>query len=440
MLNSFIQYCKKFNLISEQDRILIGVSGGVDSCVLLDLFSKTDAKIEVAHCNFNLRGNESDQDETFVRERAEHYMTKIYVKHFATTEYAAKNKISIEMAARELRYNWFEEIMKTENFQTLAVGHNKNDQVETMLINMTRGSGIRGLTGMKPKSNYIIRPLLFASRVQIEQYAQTNKLNYRTDSSNNTDVYLRNKIRHHIIPLFTELNPNFLNTIEKNIEKLTDVFEVYKQKINDEIVRIVVTDNNTTTVSLNELRKLTPIKPYLYEILNNFNFNESVIDDILNIKQEETDKTFLSKTHRLLLNRDFLIIIPISIQSNITNTLINIDTTQIEQPIKLNIKKSKKREAIFFDSKSIHIDLEHITFPLEVRKWQDGDAMKPYGMNGKKKKISDILTDLKINNFKKEEVYVLVCKTEILWLIGYRTSEIGKITENTKSYITISLE
>ncbi|MEA3318162.1 MAG: tRNA lysidine(34) synthetase TilS, partial [Bacteroidota bacterium] len=265
METKFINFISDNKLCTSNSKILLGVSGGIDSITMFHLFKDTEFNIAVAHCNFNLRGEEANGDEQFVSDIVKSNNIPLYSINFDTKEYANENGISIQMAARDLRYNWFEKILKEYNFDYVAIAHNMDDVVETFMINLTRGTGIKGLTGIKAKTNNIIRPLLFASREEIVSFCTNNNYNFREDSSNKATKYSRNKIRHNIIPAFEEINPNFKNTIIENISRLTQAEDIYTAEIENKKNEIVSTKNYKTFLDINKLLKLSSIETYLHE-------------------------------------------------------------------------------------------------------------------------------------------------------------------------------
>ena len=308
MLNSFTTYIKKEKLFSKTNTILLTVSGGIDSIVMCELFHQAGLKFGIAHCNFQLRGEESDTDELFVEELAEKYDVQFHSVSFNTAAYAKKNKLSIQLAARKLRYDWFEEIRSQFDYNYIATAHHQDDSIETFFINLIRGTGIAGLHGILPKQNSIIRPLLFTNKKEIELFAKKNKLKFREDSSNASDKYVRNKIRHQLIPLLKELNPNIHQTIADDIQRLSETEKVYKKEITNKRSKIITEDRNGIRISIKALKKLNPIAPYLFEFLYPLGFNSSTTDEIIESLNKQSGKQFFSATHRLIKDRDFLFI------------------------------------------------------------------------------------------------------------------------------------
>lgn len=438
MLNSFNTYIKKEKLFSKTDKILLTVSGGIDSIVLCELFHQAGLKFGIAHCNFQLRGDESDTDELFVEELAEKYEVQFHSVSFDTSAYAKKNKLSIQVAARQLRYQWFEEIRTQFDYKYIATAHHQDDSIETFFINLIRGTGISGLHGILPKQNNIIRPLLFTSKDQIEVFAKKNKLEHREDSSNASDKYLRNKIRHQLIPLLKELNPNISQTIAEDIQRLSDTEKVYKKEITNVSSKIIKEDKNGIRISIIELKKLNPIEPYLFEFLYPLGFNSATVDEIIESLTGQSGKQFYSATHRLIKDRDFLILessskYQVSGQKKSNHKIKKSQKSLVIDEIKLNFKSISKTAHYNLQTtnESVNIDLDKIKFPLEIRKWEKGDTFYPLGMKGKKK-LSDFFIDKKLSIFEKENTWLLTSNNKVVWVIGLRLDDRFKVTDKTK--------
>ena len=298
MLQSFQSYIQKENLFLSSDKILLTVSGGIDSTLMCELFHKAKLNFGIAHCNFQLRAEESNGDEAFVGTLAEKYNVPFHTTTFTTSAYAKKNKLSIQFAARQLRYLWFEEIREHYKYNYIATAHHQDDSIETFFINLIRGTGISGLHGILPKHGNIIRPLLFTTKNKIETYSKKHKLKYREDSSNASDKYVRNKIRHHIIPVLKELNNSLENTINKSIQHIREVELIYKNDIENKRLKIVKQENNSVSISIKKLKKLQPLSTYLYEFLKPYNFNADTVREIISAIDGTSGKRFFSATHR----------------------------------------------------------------------------------------------------------------------------------------------
>lgn len=434
MLKEFNTYIKKEKLFSKTDTILLTVSGGIDSIVMCELFHQAGLKFGIAHCNFQLRGDESDTDELFVEELAEKYNVQFHSVAFDTSAYAKKNKLSIQLAARKLRYEWFEEIRTQFDYKYIATAHHQDDSIETFFINLIRGTGISGLHGILPKQNYIIRPLLFSGKEQIELFAKKNKLKHREDSSNASDKYVRNKIRHQLIPVLKELNPNISQTIAEDIQRLSDTEKVYKKEITNKRSKIIKEDKNGLQISIKELKKLKPIEPYLFEFLYPLGFNSATIDEIIESLNGQSGKQFFSPTHRLIKDRDFLIVEngKWKMGNGKSHSIKKSQKSLIAEELKLNFKSVSKTAnyKLQTTNEATNIDFDKLQFPLEIRKWEKGDTFYPLGMKGKKK-LSDFFIDKKISIAEKENTWLLTSANKIVWVIGLRLDDRFKVTDKT---------
>lgn len=443
MLRKLHQFIEQKHLFEKGDKILLAVSGGIDSMVMLDLFIRSKLNIGVAHCNFQLRGEDSLQDEQFVKNRAAQYGIDLYTNRFSTMEYANLHKISTQMAARELRYAWFEEVREQNGFAFIATAHHLDDQVETFFINLLRGTGIAGLHGILPKQEKIIRPLLFATRHEIATYAAQNDIPFREDASNSEDYYLRNKIRHHILPQFHELNPGFNTSLNGTIERLRASEMVFRTAIEQTSRELIDQHDGRNTISIHKLHQLTPLELYLYELLSPFGFNESNIKSIHSALHGEPGKQFFSSTHRLIKDRDVLIILPIETSKGFNappEVYIETSDQEITNPLSLKLECLPRREIVQIDpSPTIAtLDASKLIFPLLLRKWQKGDFFYPYGKMGKKK-LSDFFIDEKLTLEEKERCWLLVSDDAIAWVVGYRIDHRFRVTKSTKEVIQIKV-
>lgn len=428
----FKHYIEEHNLFDHNDRILLGVSGGIDSMVMLHLFDLCRFSYAVAHCNFGLRGSESDGDEQLVKDVVAKLGKQIYVNQFNTTEYANVNKQSIQVAARELRYQWFDEICKQNDFKAVAIAHNSNDVAETMLINLTRGTGIKGLTGIKPKKNRIIRPLLFASREEIEVYAAKNGIIYRTDSSNSDIKYARNRIRNVVIPELEKINPAAVNNLCLSASFMAQAWEMISEGHSTFQKNIRTQVGNETRYSIQQLINQSHRLLFMASEFIEYGFASEVIPDIEKSLFAQPGKIFHAPHFLLVRDRDFLILTPKN-HSQTSIAFVDVETKSIESPIALSIKIIEQSDK-FLVPKSPNfgaLDLDKLTFPLTLRPWKAGDWFIPLGMKGKKK-ISDFLVDQKVALHKKGSVYVLESNGFIAWVIGYRIDDRFKVTGKTK--------
>jgi tRNA(Ile)-lysidine synthase len=439
MLQRFISYVKENALFSKTDTILVGVSGGIDSVVLLDLLDKAGFSVAIAHCNFRLRGAESDGDEKLVADLARKYDVPLFKSAFDTADYALENKISIEMAARDLRYNWFGMIRTTHHFDCIAVAHHRDDQLETFFLNLARGTGLTGLTGMHPINGKIVRPLLFASRGEIEKYRHENFLDFREDSSNQSTDYQRNKIRHSLLPVMDDLNPSFREGLIKTMGYLEDVSKIYDRAIQQAWERVAFRNGNDYLISIAELKLLNPITTYLFEFLKPYGFNNAVVGEIVLSLDGISGKQFISPTHRLVRDRESLILTPI-LPENRKQFYLEEGMKELLFPVHLKITVATKKDKFKIpDSQFIAcIDRDHVQFPLLIRRWQPGDYFKPLGMNGLKK-ISDFFIDLKLSLPEKENVWILANGEQVVWIIGRRLDDRYKITSHTQNILKLEL-
>lgn len=441
MIEAFVKYIKENGLCKPGEKILLGVSGGVDSVVMLDLFSKTGYDIAIAHCNFHLRGAESDGDEAFVRKLAEKYQIPVFVKSCETIEYAKEKGISIEMAARSLRYDWFEEVCNKENFQKVAIGHNRNDDEETFFIKLLRGSGLSGLRGIPLQRNRYFRPIMFASRKEIRAYAKKNKLKSREDSTNATDDYLRNRVRHHFLPYFDKKFPGGTDALDNSLAKLKEEELLFRQMLDDKKQELLHKEEEKITIEINELQKYNPLKIWIFYLLETYAFNRSTTDQLVTaIDSGITGRLFYSKNYKLLLDREKLIIKK-SAENHSKEVLIKDQEGEMEHPlsIKWEIVPNNPEFSFTKDAHVAYFDVDKINFPLKLRHWQEGDRFIPFGMRGGKL-ISDYFIDEKISRFEKGNIWLLVSDDKILWIAGHRASNLYRVSRKTRYIFKIFLK
>lgn len=404
--------------------------------VMTDLFSSLENRFIVAHCNFGLRGKESDQEEKFVEVYCQERGLYYYSKKFDTEEYADEKRISIQMAARELRYKWFEDLRQETDYEFIATAHNLDDQVETFFINLGRGTGIRGLTGIPARSGVLIRPMIYFSRNEIMEYAREKGLEWRDDSSNASLKYLRNRIRHELIPLFRELNPSFERTMAVNLKNLNMAQNIYLKHINEKREILLDRDKDSFFINIEPLKNEEFSESVLYEILSDFNFNASTIGDIFQGLDASPGKRFYSETHRLIKDREQLII---EAKQDDQQERYYIETGQniVTTPVNLTFK--------VVDAKNFRIppypdvaclDAEKVDFPLILRKWLPGDYFHPLGMQNSKK-ISDFYVDNKFSLHQKDNTWLLCSGQVILWIVGYRIDDRFKVQKNTRKILTV---
>jgi tRNA(Ile)-lysidine synthase len=391
------------------------------------------------HCNFQLRGDESDSDEEFVKKQVLIHGVPSYFKRFDTEEYAQINGISIEMAARELRYDYFEKIRTEHQFDFIATAHHSDDLIETFFLNISRKTGIKGLTGIKDKTVRIIRPLLFASRDEIEQFAAKNYIEFREDSSNSEMVFQRNFLRHRILPLFTELNPSFKKNILASIENLKEAETIYSRFFESEKQKAVEPDAENLIIGIAKLINSPHPRLLLLEILSEYNFNPTVVDEVFQSLDTESGKQFYSKTHRLVKDREKLFVSPVEEKDN-RIFYIESDDLNLFEPFDIDIGKFDSRGfKITKEPQIASLDLENLEFPLLIRKWQHGDYFQPLGMTGFKK-VSDFFIDEKIPVHEKENTWLLCSGSKIAWIMGQRIDNRFKVTPKTGKVFKIEIK
>ncbi|WP_297093382.1 tRNA lysidine(34) synthetase TilS [uncultured Draconibacterium sp.] len=438
MYDQFINNIKEKQLIKPEQKVLLAVSGGIDSMVLLHLFERSGFEYGIAHCNFRLRGDESDGDEAFVHEQVEQHGTPAHFETFDTKEYASLKGISIEMAARELRYDFFERIRKEYEYDCIVTAHHQDDLIETFFLNLSRKTGIKGLTGIKEKKGKLVRPLLFASREDIEKYAAENYISYREDSSNNEVVYQRNFLRHKILPLFSELNPAFKKNFMASVDNLKVAYDVYENAIGNEIQEVLTDEKEQSVISISALQNSPHPKTVLLEILSGYGFNASVVDAVYQSLETLSGKQFFSKTHRLVKDRDVLFIQEISNDEERVY-YIEEDDMELFAPFSISIERLDGKDfSIIKDANIACIDLDEVQFPLLMRKWQQGDYFQPLGMTGFKK-VSDFFIDQKMPLHEKENTWLLCSGKKIVWIMGQRLDNRFKVTDATKQVLKIEI-
>jgi tRNA(Ile)-lysidine synthase len=443
MLSEFIEFNKKNKLFTTDDKILLALSGGRDSMFMLEMFINSNIipkkNIVIAHCNFSLRGKESDNDEIFVINTAKQHKISFYVKKFNTKKFAEENKLSIQMAARKLRYNWFAELSKQLSLTKTAIAHNLDDKIETFFINLVRGTGLQGLKGINAKNGEIIRPIMFASRKRISNYLTKKNISWRDDSSNNSVKYLRNKIRHNILPEFENITPSFLNKMNENIDIFSKTYTVFTELIQAEIKNLSYKVNSQLHIDTIKLLQKNNPEIYIYEIVKNYGFSTAQLPDILQLINAGTGKYIKTGNYTILKDRKKLIIF-----ANTEKKKINIKINKLEDlnTLPLNIKyeiTNKIPESFPNNNNTVYLDFEKIKFPLTLRTRQNGDKFKPFGMNNFRL-LSDFLKDLKLSGIDKDNVLLLTdAKNNILWVIPHRSDNRYRINSETKNILILKL-
>ena len=417
-------------------RYLLAISGGVDSMVLLDLFRQTSANFQVAHCNFQLRGVESFEDQKFIQDYADANAVPVYITQFDTKAFAEDYKLSTQVAARKLRYNWFYELLETEKYDYILTAHHADDNLETFLINLSRGTGLDGLTGIPEQNENVVRPLLAFSQQEIEDYAKLNHIKWQEDSSNASDKYVRNKIRHHLVPMLKELNPNFLSSFHKTQNYLQEAQNMVDDAAIMVYQQVAVQEGENISFDLKKLKKLPNYKSYLYQWLNEFGF--TAWDDIYDLVVSQSGKFVFSADYRLLKDRESLILSPLDFSTEKQEYFIDANQTVVNVP--LNISFSPVADMAIVSNKTIFVDSDKLQYPLVLRHWEEGDQFQPFGMDGKSKKISKFFKDEKLSLLEKENTWLLCSNDIIVWVVGLRQDERFKIENTTKNILKIQLD
>jgi tRNA(Ile)-lysidine synthase len=437
MIDEFKRFISENNLIKPGDKILLAVSGGIDSMVMAHLFHHQDYKIGIAHCNFSLRASESDKDEDMVRQFASDHHIPFYSTRFETKSFAKKNRLSVQMAARDLRYNWFEEVRMKNGYDSISVAHNLNDNIETLLINLIRGTGLTGMTGMKPISNRIIRPLLFATRQDILTYRNQHKIIFREDKSNADTKYTRNKIRHLVIPVLKEINPSIEITLNETAERFSGLNEIVSNYISRLKESISEEKEEFITFNISQLKTFLHNKAVLFELFKPYGITNALLIDLMKVIEGKTGGQIITDTHRIIKNRKEIIVSDEEIR-NETRYIIKNEESFCTFPGISSARNVRITETfeIPSDPHIACIDSQKVAFPMTIRKWKAGDHFYPLGMK-QKKKLSDYFIDKKYSRFDKENIFILESDGKIVWIIGDRIDDRFKITESTKKGLLI---
>jgi tRNA(Ile)-lysidine synthase len=437
MIDEFRKFISENNLVTTDDRILLGVSGGIDSMVMAYLFHQLNFKTGIAHCNFSLRAADSDKDEEMVRRFAAENNIPFHCRKFDTKAFAKKNRLSIQMAARELRYKWFEEVREENGYDYIAIAHNLNDNIETLLINLTRGTGLAGMAGMKPSVNRIIRPLLFATRNDIVLFRDQHDIEFREDKSNADTKYVRNRIRHLVIPVLREINPSIETTLNETAERFSGLNEIVSAYITRLRERISEEREGLVRINLNQLKAHFHNKAVLFELFKPYGITSALLTDLIKIIEGKSGGQIITETHRIIKDRKD-IIISAGITSGETSFTINRIEDLCTFPGISSVKNVRITDTFEIPNEPhmACLDCRKITFPVIIRKWKAGDYFYPLGMN-QKKKLSNYFIDNKYSRFDKENIYILESEGQIVWIIGDRIDDRFKITESTKKGLLI---
>jgi tRNA(Ile)-lysidine synthase len=426
------------NLFAKHSKLLIAVSGGKDSMALAELIEKSGYKYSVAHCNFCLRDEESKRDENFVQDYFKTKQKTVYTKRFNTLNYSKEKNISIQMAARELRYNWFHELLEANDFNYIITAHHLNDAIETFFINTLRGTGLNGLKGIPEKQGKIIRPLLEFSANEIAFFVSENNIPFVEDSSNSETYYLRNKLRHNVFPILKEINPELEKTFKKQLSIFNQSALYVDAKMEEDFLKIASINKDKTRIKCSDISDLKFPELIIHYILKKFNFPAELTEQLkLMIENPQSGKIIKGKNFTCLVDRDYLVFKKISGNHLNEQFLIDKNTKELNHPIVL---KFIHHDGYFINKEAncASIDVDKIQFPLVLRKWEKGDYYYPIGMNGKKK-ISDFFTNNKYSSFDKEEQWLLTSNDKIVWIVGKRVDRRFIVDEHTKKTLQIIL-
>ena len=445
LLAEFTAYVKAHSLFTREHKLLIAISGGIDSVVLTHLCKEAGYDLQLAHCNFNLRGAESERDEAFVKKLAEGIQVKLWTKKFDTEQYASDNKCSIQVAARSLRYDWFESLMAVSaesgtGFDFLLTAHHLDDNVETVLMNFCKGTGVKGLAGIQQKRGKILRPLLFATRQQIEAYAAAAHLAWVEDSSNEERKYTRNYFRQVVIPQLKQVFPEVVQNIQGSIGRFQEISELYEQAIGVHKTHLIEKRGAEVHIPVLKLLRARPVKSIVYEIIREYGFRESQVAGVLDLLHSESGKYTASATHRILRNRAWIIISPLATSEQQVVVIERGEASVVFQGGVLEIKEEEVGTLQFSANKlEACIDAKHVEFPLLLRRWKEGDYFYPLGM-AKKKKLARFFIDQKMSKTEKENIWVLESAKRIVWVLGQRIDNRFKISAGTSEMLRLELK
>ena len=420
------------------DTLLLAVSGGIDSVVLTHLCFQSKLSFVICHCNFQLRGSESERDEQFVKDLGKKYSAEVLVKKFDTESYAAENKISIQVAARELRYKWFGQLIEEGKANWIVTAHHLDDNIETVLMNIFKGTGLPGLRGMLPKSGKIVRPLLFARKEDLVDFAKQNSLTWVEDSSNQSDKYSRNYLRHQLIPIIEKIYPAAVENLADNIQRFSELEKFYNQAVKAELRKMVEIKNEEIHVPVLKLKKCASPSTVVYELITQYGFAPHRVDEVIHLLDSETGKYLLSSSHRILKNRNWIVISPLdrALQEQVVVEKEESAISFAEGKLGIR-KKTAAEEKLQSKNGTALLDADKIEYPLLLRKWKQGDYFYPLGMP-KKKKLARFFIDQKLSLTQKEKAWVLEMNKKIIWVVGMRIDDRFKITDSTKQVLEIT--
>jgi tRNA(Ile)-lysidine synthase len=441
LLELFKSFNVKERLFAPADRLLLAVSGGLDSMVLAELCHRAGLDFVIAHCNFQLRGAESQRDEEFVIQQAARYGCDIRIRRFDTASYALSKKVSVQVAARQLRYEWFETLLLDGQARFVLTAHQLDDNIETMVMNFFKGTGIAGLRGMLPKQGHVVRPLLFATREQLEAFAVGAGLNWMEDSSNQSDKYTRNYFRHQVIPLIAQVYPGALSNLADNLGRFREIEKVYRQSIDVQLGKLLERRGNEIHIPVEKLRKLSPLATLLFEVLTPYGFSPQQLDAVIALVDSDSGKYVVSsgEGYRLLKNRNWLILSPLE---SIEAAHILVEEKDVVVRFReggLRFERMGMPATLDQGPLVALLDASRVVFPLLLRRWRPGDYFYPLGMR-KKKKLSRFFIDCKLSIADKERVWVLEMDKKVIWVVGLRIDDRWKIGPGTASVLRIGYE
>ena len=440
-VNRIKQYISTYGLLESGSTVVVGLSGGADSTALLKVLLSLGYPCIAVHCNFHLRAEESDRDQQFATDLCRNLGVKLIVCSYDTVSYAKQKGISIEMAARELRYADFERIMQEHGASAICIAHHRDDSVETLLLNLIRGTGLRGLTGIKPRNGHIIRPLLCVSRQEIEDWLKQTDTPYVTDSTNLETDYTRNKIRLELLPLMRKINPSADGSIESTALHLQQAYTLYSKAVEQAMNLVVSKSGQNISINIQKLKQAPSVQGLLFEILSPLGFNDTQITSVSASLDAQPGIRFCSATHQLIKDRDSFTVSPIT-GTAFTPITVNIEpgtTIPLPDGRTLTVTTAPAGTSISKETSVATFDAALIQEPLEIRLWQDGDSFIPFGMKGRKL-VSDYLTDCKVSQTEREHQLVVTHNQDIIWLLGRRTDNRYRITDKTTEHLILIIQ